>query len=87
MPSYERAIVFVVPSPVEIQYVPFHDIPNPATEKILTPNPIQVIPSYEYAIVFVPEPTATNNLPFHAILFPLSVKGPTIPFQIIPSNE
>ena len=33
---------------------------------MLVPNPIQLIPLYEYAMVFVPEPTAIHIVPFHA---------------------
>jgi hypothetical protein len=39
--------------------VPFQSIPNPSV-KIVFPNPIQLIPLSEYAIVFVPCPTPTH---------------------------
>jgi len=39
------------------------------------------MPSWEYAIVFVPEPTATHRVPFYATPFPVDVKG--IPGEVI----
>ena len=49
-----------------------------------------MIPSSEWAIVFVPCPTATQRVPFHAIPTPKLVKElaePGIPVQVIPSGE
>jgi hypothetical protein len=48
---------------------------------------VQVIPSDEVAIVFVPEPVATQRLPFHATPSPLVVKGEVRAVQVIPSVE
>jgi hypothetical protein len=46
-------MVFVVPSPTATHLIPFHATPRPIVEKILVPNPVQLIPSLEYAMVFV----------------------------------
>ena len=46
------------------------------------------MPSLEYAIVFVPLPTATHwVVPFQATPFPLVKNGPDVVFHEIPSLE
>ena len=66
----------------------FHATPRPKSEKIVFPNPVHLSPSGEYAIVFVPLPTATNLVLFHATPRPESEKiaFPT-PVHLIPSKE
>ena len=72
LPSYEYAIVLFVPEPTATHSVPFHAILLPEIEKTELVTELQVIPSYEYAIFFVPVslPTATHRVPFHATLLP-----------------
>jgi hypothetical protein len=38
-------------------------MPLPAVEKIEVPRPVHVVPLVEYAMVFVPAPTATQREP------------------------
>ena len=57
-------------------------------EKIDVPNPVQVVPSLEYAILLVvPSPTATHIVPFHATPFPMEKIDAPNPVQVIPSLE
>jgi hypothetical protein len=50
--------------------------------------PVHVMPSLEYAIEFVPEPTATHRVPYHATPFPFVEKIVTpLPVQENPSFE
>ena len=53
-----------VPSPTATHMFPFQTTPLPDVVKgvpgDVVPRPVQVIPSFEYAIVFVPCPTATQ---------------------------
>ena len=51
----------------------FHATPYPVDVNILSPEPVQVIPSAEYAIVFVPCPTATHLNPFQTTTYPAVV--------------
>jgi hypothetical protein len=44
----------VFPVPTATHLIPFHATPRPADEKIVNNNPVHVIPSLEYAILFVP---------------------------------
>ena len=72
MPSFEYARVFVAPLPTATHRIPFHAIPDTKVEKIVFPNPVQLMPSFEYARVFsvVPlPPPATHRVPFHTILY------------------
>jgi len=69
--------VFVIlplpPVPVATQRTPVHATASPTGDvvaKKFVPRPVQFMPSFEYAIVFVPLPTATHREPFHAIPFP-----------------
>ena len=66
----------------------FPAIPFPIVE-IGFPDPNQVIPSFEYPVVFdVPSPTATHRVVFHATLYPPDEKILVpIPVQVIPSLE
>ena len=52
------------------------------------PRPVQLVPFDEYAIEFVPLPTATHIEPFHATLTPtsLNIEVPR-PVQLVPSDE
>ena len=43
------------------------------------PSPVQFMPLLEYAIVFVPKPTATHSVPFHA------TPRPTLEKMVVPS--
>jgi hypothetical protein len=36
-----------VPDPPAIHIIPFQEIPDPSTVKIVVPNPIQLIPLFE----------------------------------------
>ena len=90
----------MVPSPTATHIIPFHATPFPAREKIDVPNPVQVVPLLEYAILFVPPPTATvlfvgNMIVFgraelYATPYPVKEKkdvDPETPLQVIPSRE
>jgi hypothetical protein len=52
--------------PVANHFVPFQVTDVPTVNK-LVPMPIQLIPSKEYAMEFVPPPTATHRLFPHVI--------------------
>ena len=98
IPSLEYAIVLLVPLPTatHVLYALYHVMPFPANENMLLPTPVHSFPSYEYAIVFCPVPTATHIEPFHATLFPLvenivvELLPPILlvaPVQFCPSEE
>ena len=59
IPSYEYANT-PAPElmPPATHIFPFQQAPCPDVLKIVVPNPLHCIPSYEYAIVFVPVPSA-----------------------------
>ena len=72
--------------------MPFHATSYPAVLKILAEfdTAVHCISSLEYAIVFVPEPTATHRVPFHATPFPAVLKifeEFTTFIHVIPSLE
>ena len=58
------------------------------TDALVPVTGVQVIPSFEYAISFVPVPTATHLIPFQATPFPCvkNKEFPT-PVQFIPLLE
>ena len=49
-----------MPCPPATHIVPLNATHQPFVENIDVPKPTQVTPSNEYAILFVPEPTATH---------------------------
>jgi hypothetical protein len=51
-----------VPLPKAINNEPFHATPFPLLEKIDVPIPVHDVKLDEYAIEFVPFPTATHKL-------------------------
>ena len=65
--------------------VPFQAILEPTALKVVVPIPIQLMPLYEYAMVFIPEPTAIHIEPFHANPLPCELNIPLpIPTQEVP---
>ena len=60
----------------------------PFTENIILPKPVQVMPSVEYAIVLVPEPTAVHLNPLQFTARPDNEKVVVPkPDQVMPSVE
>jgi hypothetical protein len=49
---------------------PFHDTPAPVNENILEPCPVQLIPSGDVAIVFVPVPVVPIPAPYVLVWSP-----------------
>jgi hypothetical protein len=69
-----------------------HATDTPESEKMLVPMPVHPMPSFEYAMLFMPDPTATHRVPaaLHATLCPYKekmLKLDAIGTQLIPSLE
>ena len=90
VPVVEKATTFAAapPSPTATNRVPVQTIPLAAVLNVVVPKPVQLIPSFEYARVLVPCPTATHrdNVGLHAAPLPDTVNmvAPK-PTQLIPS--
>jgi hypothetical protein len=84
-PSIDQAIVLVPPAIHRLfPYVTAYPVGVIKVDAI----PVHVVPSTEYAIVFVPVPTATYNNPFHATLY-AAVEKIVVPSPVhaVPSKE
>ena len=89
-PSVEWAIVqFPLPTATHLFVVLLQVIPLDSVKIFVEfVAGVQLNPSLEKAIEFVPFPVATNIVPFHAMLYPVSVKiALPNPVQLIPSLE
>ena len=91
-PSVEYAIQLLFPDviPTATNLVPFHAIPLTSVKAVGVVPAVQVLPSVEVATTFVPDPPATNLVPFQqtATAFVVKIAFPFVEFvQAIPSGD